>query len=97
MQLRRKLGDCVYDFKIRVLHNVGHPDRLFCRGIERMEPQNFIYPNEIRDAAPREWWVFDILEEEGVKRFRDVIEAVKEMHARVSFQPCGILEVSGCA
>ena len=47
---------------------------------ERMEPRNITAdPEKVKDVAPREWWAFDVLEEEGARKFREVVEEVKEM------------------
>ena len=45
-----------------------------------LEPRGVAHdPDFVKDTAPEEWWAFDILEEEGAKKFQDVVENVKEM------------------
>ncbi|TFY61971.1 hypothetical protein EVG20_g6860 [Dentipellis fragilis] len=55
-QLRWRPVDFVSDLKIPVLHGIS-PRRITSD------------PEVVTDIAPREWWAYDILEEEGAKKF----------------------------
>ena len=84
-QLRRRLVDNSVDTKIPVLHGISAFGTKiafykFDLATKVMEPRQITPdPELVTDAAPEEWWAFDILEEEGVKKFQDVVENVKEM------------------
>ncbi|RPD81879.1 hypothetical protein L226DRAFT_528110 [Lentinus tigrinus ALCF2SS1-7] len=55
------------------------------RDSRRLEPRHVTPDQEVVTAmAPRQWWAYDILEEEGAKKFRDVVEEVKEMCSQIS-------------
>ncbi|KAF9039712.1 hypothetical protein BDZ89DRAFT_1060853 [Hymenopellis radicata] len=87
-QLRRQLIDLVPDLKIPVLHSVSAfgTKIAFYKYSRDTEPRRITpHPETETDTAPREWWAFDILEEEGANKFRDVVNDVKEMCAQGSF------------
>ena len=83
-QLRRRLLETSVATKIPVLHGISafgtkiafykfDPDTRY------LEPRGVAHdPDFVKDTAPEEWWAFDILEEEGAKKFQDVVENVKE-------------------
>ena len=84
-QLRRRLVDNSVDTKIPVLHGIsafGTKIAFYNYDLATKvtEPRKITPdPELVTDAAPEEWWAFDILEEEGAKKFQDVVENVKEM------------------
>ncbi|KAI0327010.1 hypothetical protein GY45DRAFT_1328132 [Cubamyces sp. BRFM 1775] len=89
-QLRRRLVDIGPDMKIPVLYGVSAFGSKIAfykydKAAKRIEPRSITpEPGMVADTAPREWWAYDILEEEGAKKFREVVEEVKEMCGRVS-------------
>ena len=89
-QLRRRLVDIAPDMKIPLLYGVSAfgPKIAFYkynRETERMEPRSVTPdPEKVTDVAPQEWWAFDVLEEEGARKFRGVVEEVKEMCGQLS-------------
>ena len=84
-QLRRRLLETSVATKIPVLHGISAFGTKiafynFDLATKVMEPRQITPdPELVTDAAPEEWWAFDILEEEGAKKFQDVVENVKEM------------------
>ncbi|KAJ3539693.1 hypothetical protein NM688_g6327 [Phlebia brevispora] len=90
-QLRQCFLDIAYDLKIPVLHGVsafGTKIALYSyhRDTKHLEPRGFTPdPDMMTDTAPREWWKYDILENEGAQRFREVVNDVKSMCETVSF------------
>ncbi|PPQ74319.1 hypothetical protein CVT26_004240 [Gymnopilus dilepis] len=90
-QLRLRLGDLLFDAKIPVLHGIsafGSKMAFYklTRDTLRLEPSR-IAPelDKLTDIAPRAWWAYDVLEEEGAQKFRKVVEEVKEMCGHCSF------------
>ena len=84
-QLRRRLVDNSVDTEIPVLHGIsafGTKIAFYNYDLATKvtEPRKITPdPELVTDATPEEWWAFDILEEEGAKKFQDVVENVKEM------------------
>ena len=84
-QLRRRLLETSVATKIPVLHGISAFGTKiafykYATDTELTEPRSITpEPGLETDTAPREWWAFDILEEEGAQKFRDVVENVKEM------------------
>ncbi|KZT22287.1 hypothetical protein NEOLEDRAFT_1071902 [Neolentinus lepideus HHB14362 ss-1] len=89
-QLRRRLVDLALDLQIPVLHGISaFGTRIafykYDLGTRRMELRRIACdPELVADIAPREWWAFDIVEE-GARKFRAVVEEMKEMCGKVSF------------
>jgi len=90
LQLRRHFLDISSDMKIPILHGVsafGTKIAFYTYDSEsrRLEPRSIASdPIVLVDTAPKEWWEYDILEQEGANKFREVVEAVKQMCANVA-------------
>lgn len=81
LQLRRRFHDCADNLRIPILHGVSaFGTKLAFYKYRKLEPGKITPDVDIlTDAAPREWWSCDILEEEGANRFRTVVDEVKAM------------------
>ena len=90
VQIRKRLIDVADDVNIPMLHGVSAFGTKiafykYTPDARSMEPRSITSePGLEPDTAPREWWAFDILEEEGAQKFRNVVEEVKEKYGHVS-------------
>jgi len=51
----------------------------------RLEPGSITTDlHTLIDTAPKEWWQYDILEQEGADKFRETVAAVKQMCENVA-------------
>ena len=85
LQLRRRFLDISPDMKIPVLHELSAfgTKIAFYRYDERT---GFLDPESIArdacvltDTAPKEWWCYGIVEQEGADKFREIVGEVKKM------------------
>ncbi len=84
-QLRQRFLDISPDMEIPVLHGVSafgtkiafyHYDN----ESRRLKPASIASdPYVLMDPAPKKWWHYDILEQEGADKFREVVNEVKKM------------------
>jgi hypothetical protein len=85
LQMRQRVRDCADMLCIPVLHGVSAFGTKIAfykyhQATRRLQPRRIIPdPDVVTDTAPSEWWSYDILEEEGANRFRDVVDEVKAM------------------
>lgn len=84
-QMRQRFLDVVGDLRIPVLHGVSaYGTKLafykYTKNVNVLEPRRITPdPELLTDTAPQHWWDCDILEADGAKKFREVVENVKEM------------------
>ena len=85
LQLRQRVEDIAPDLKIPALHDVsafGTRIAFYKYHLDsgRLELRNITPdPDVLTDTAPRGWWSYDILEQEGAQKFREVVDEVKTM------------------
>ncbi|KAF9531424.1 hypothetical protein CPB83DRAFT_849006 [Crepidotus variabilis] len=82
-QIRNRIRDLLDDCPIPVLHAISAIGTQLCFFTKRINervnplaiPPDNTYEN---DTAPRERWNYNVLEEAGVQKLRDVVEEIKE-------------------
>lgn len=85
LQLRRCILDLSTDLKLLVLHGLSvFGTKLafytYDKNTRRIQPRAVTPdPDILVDTAPKEWWSYDIVEEDGANKFREVAKEVKEM------------------
>lgn len=90
LQLRKRFLDISPDMKIPVLHGVsafGTKIAFYTYDCQtgRLEPGSIATDlHTLIDTAPKEWWQYDILEQEGADKFRETVAAVKQMCENVA-------------
>ncbi|KAK7692125.1 hypothetical protein QCA50_003744 [Cerrena zonata] len=91
IKMRQCFLDCVDEMQIPVLHGVSvfGTKMAFYRLNKTshvLEPRKIVPDRDrLTDIAPKDWWCWDILEEEGADKFRAVVEDVKAMCSGVIF------------
>lgn len=91
VQMRRGFLDCVDELQIPVLHGVSvfGTKMAFYRLNKTshvLEPRKIVPDRDrLTDIAPKDWWCWDILEDEGAEKFRAVVDDVKVMCVGVPF------------
>ncbi|KZT03430.1 uncharacterized protein LAESUDRAFT_729235 [Laetiporus sulphureus 93-53] len=84
-RLRRQFLYLATDLKIPVLHGISvFGTRMafykYDRDSKHMEPERIVAdPTRLTDTAPKLWWNYDILEQEGADKLNAVRMDVKEM------------------
>jgi hypothetical protein len=84
-QMRQRFLDIAADLRIPVLYGVsafGTKIMFYKYNKEAnvLEPRRITPdPDTLTDTAPRDWWRWDLLEEEGAAMFRHIVEEVKRM------------------
>ena len=90
LQLRKRFLDISPDMKVPVLHGVsafGTKIAFYTYDCQtgRLEPGSIATDlHTLIDTAPKEWWQYDILEQEGADKFREIVAAVKQMCENVA-------------
>ena len=85
LQLWKCFLDISPDMKIPILHGVSAFDTkiafyTYDRQTGCLEPGSIATNlHTLIDTAPKEWWQYDILEQEGADKFREIVAAVKQM------------------
>jgi len=81
-KVRDRIHDLYADCPLPVLHAVSAMGTRLCffhkRGAEAIQPP-FIEEHPVlqTDSAPSERWHWDIIEDEGMRKFQDVVEEIK--------------------
>ncbi|KAG8730603.1 hypothetical protein FRC11_006324 [Ceratobasidium sp. 423] len=79
LQLRRRFRDITTDLKTPVLHGVSAFGTKIAfyqydKHTGRPEPAGIAPdPHMLTDTVPKEWWCYDVLEDEGADKLREVI------------------------
>lgn len=90
-QMRQCFLDCVDELQIPVLHGVSvfGTKMAFYRLNKTshvLEPRKIVPERDrLTDIAPKDWWCWDILEDDGAEKFRAVADDVKIMCVGVTF------------
>ncbi|KAM6496591.1 hypothetical protein JOM56_007064 [Amanita muscaria] len=88
-QMRQRFLDVAADLRIPVLHGVSAFGTKitfykYNKDTNVLEPRRVTPdPETLTGTAPRDWWRWDILEEEGAAKFRQIVEEVKGMCAEL--------------
>ncbi|KAJ6611583.1 hypothetical protein B0H10DRAFT_2055697 [Mycena sp. CBHHK59/15] len=83
-QIRRRLVDLAADTPLSVLHAVSAIGTKLCFYTYTKGDQDPISPpgipydrSRVNDVAPRKWWAWDVLEDDGEQRLRTVVDQIK--------------------
>lgn len=85
LQLRQCFLDISFDIKIPILHGVSAFGTKmvfyqYDRATQLLDPASIVRDHHVlNDTAPREWWCYDIVEQEGADKFREIVGNVKKM------------------